>query len=191
MSDVVCYWCELTNNALTMLRRYHSSSDAASRCPLPHGYHDASITLEGQKPWPEESTLVGSEIRFSHDDPRWPKACPCGYVFPETDEWQAMDERLYKRSDTGAVLLMKDMAPGAMWNATWYLETGFIKSPDGIALCVKLPDGTDWLIDGHANNSNVIPAWTRTGTPPKITARPSILTPGYHGFLTDGVLTSC
>lgn len=31
--------------------------------------------------------------------------------------------------------------------------------------------------------------WTRTGTPPTITASPSILTPRYHGFLQGGVLT--
>jgi hypothetical protein len=52
------------------------------------------------------------------------------------------------------------------------------------------PDGGDdlWMVDGTASNG---PGWTREGKPPKVTARPSILTPRYHGWLTDGFLVRC
>lgn len=44
-----------------------------------------------------------------------------------------------------------------------------------------------WDIDNCSSNGA---GWTRTGTPPNITVRPSIVFPpnGYHGFLTEGEL---
>jgi hypothetical protein len=39
-----------------------------------------------------------------------------------------------------------------MWNATWYADIPDWCGADGMALMVKLPDGTDWHVDGTANN---------------------------------------
>ena len=84
-----------------------------------------------------------------------------------------------------ALLQWKDLRPGAMW---W----------DGDELSVKLPSGSEWNIDqGRRYNvqperagKKPLPAWTRTGEPPRVTAYPSINHQGkYHGWLKDGVLT--
>ncbi len=96
-----------------------------------------------------------------------------------------------------------------MWNASWWLRsTGGGLGPDGLTLVVKCPDWTDWMIDGPCNNCTMKEdynqehhhCWVRTGTPPNITAGKegggptcaagagSIQTPGWHGFLTNGVL---
>lgn len=49
------------------------------------------------------------------------------------------------------------------------------------------PNGEQWCVDQKANNG---PGWTVTGDWPRITARPSIVVPGYHGWLTDGVFST-
>jgi hypothetical protein len=81
-------------------------------------------------------------------------------------------------------LQRSDLRPGAMW-----------LDEDG-ELCVILPGGgSEWNVDrGRKYNeqkpSRNLPAWTRTGDLPKVTATPSINAIGtYHGWLRDGVLT--
>jgi hypothetical protein len=71
-----------------------------------------------------------------------------------------------------------------MWTADWMQWSG----PDGHSLCVMTPGG-EWLIDGPARDDENRRAWTRIGTPPNITVKPSILMRTYHGFLTNGVLS--
>ena len=100
---------------------------------------------------------------------------------PEAGAW--------RRADTGEVFAsLADLPPGAMYDASW-MAFACIKHADGRCLSVRLPDRMDWLVDRPPDGSRV--AWTRTGEPPHVTARPSILTPKYHGFLTDGVLLPC
>lgn len=82
-----------------------------------------------------------------------------------------------------------------MLDAFWHARKG----PDGIALVVVLPPAKEdtrsnwWHVDGPSrNNGEPGPGWTRTGdprNPPSLSVSPSILTDGYHGFLTAGVLT--
>ena len=65
-------------------------------------------------------------------------------------------------------------------------------------LICMLPDGRQWCLDSRATNGSgwtvklddgIIPsASNRT---PRITANPSILTDGYHGFLRGGILVTC
>lgn len=126
-----------------------------------------------------------------HDDPRWPTRCACGYVFSADDPWQVFQHQIYRRSDTGEEMTVEEAPPGAMWDAWWY--EGFGKTPDGKHLCVKLPNGSSWYIDGPATGGG---SWTRSGTPPIVTAKPSIFAnqgkPNeWHGWLTDGVLHKC
>jgi hypothetical protein len=74
-----------------------------------------------------------------------------------------------------------------MYDAHWWP----VKGPDGIALAVILPPGghtETWHPDTGAKDG---PPWTRTGTIPRVTCTPSILTNKYHGFLTDGFLVEC
>lgn len=59
-------------------------------------------------------------------------------------------------------------------------------------LWVMLPNNTPFLIDCALPDGH---GWTVTGEPPNLTVHPSInryasaTTPGWHGWLRDGVLT--
>ena len=176
-----CYLLEPAPRVLIGLRRFTFQS--AGPCPLrPYG-HDAEVPLEAL-PLPVSEipvTTMGEEMR---EDPRWPLACKCGYVFQPEDQWQRTVNRLWRRSDTATLTTLAAAPPGAMWDATWYPMSMAPNSPDGRRLVVRTPAG-DWLVDGPSTNG---PGWTRTGTLPQITVRPSIAQPGYHGWLTDGVL---
>ena len=68
------------------------------------------------------------------------------------------------------------------------------RGPDGKCLMCRVTGGHDWFIDGKSTNGS---GWTRTGTVPRISVKPSILiygrdgkTPVYHGYLTNGILRS-
>lgn len=83
-----------------------------------------------------------------------------------------------------------DPAPvGAMWDCDWMHgchenDTCYDRNNDGMVLCVRTPGG-DWVIDAPSRNGGF---WSRTGTAPDITVTPSIVQPGYHGWLRDGCL---
>lgn len=138
------------------------------------------------------------------DDPRWPARCDrCGEAFDARSERFVNYQRLYTRSDGGPDTTLRDAPPGAMWDADWM--PAVYKNPDGRCLCVRLPNGLDWMIDGVASNctkpgDRVHRCWVRHGEPPVITVDKagltcdagagSILSGDYHGFLQDGVLTA-
>lgn len=180
MGNVECFFLRPVAQANESLRRY---SDA--KCPTDMGYHNASVDL-GVVPYELNEWMGSGGDNLSHDDPRWPKVCPCGYVFQPEDHWQHNLTRLLT-SDSG-LLTTLDAAPvGAMWYANWYPVPWL--GPDGKCLVVKTPGG-DWIVDGPSSNGGT--PWTRTGTVPKVTASPSIHFPGrYHGWLRDGILTEC
>jgi len=191
MREVPCFWIEPTEVCQLTLRRYVSSDRA--KCPLAHGYHDADAPF-GEQPARFKTDQDGRKLLFGYDelapppeDPRWPTHCACGYAFEPSDSRQVFFDLVYRHAVTGDRMTLKSAPPGAMWNAWW-------RSPkeDGIHLMVKLPNGSEWSVDGDARGGG---AWTRTGSPPRITANPSILadqgtTHEYHGYLTDGVLRS-
>lgn len=120
------------------------------------------------------------------------------------------------RPDGAGASLREILAPGAMWEVPWYFDPG---NPDGRErrrraleaieagepirdylsrhywldwsdkrppLCVLCPNGAEWCLDSKSSNGT---GWAVTGAAPLITAAPSILVPGYHGFLRDGVFT--
>ena len=148
-----------------------------------------------------------------HDDPRWPATCEhCGEPFSHDELWQANQEPVYvvvaavpgAALDVGMETPLRDAPPGAMWFAAWLREwsIGF----DGCGLMVRLPDGHDWRVDGEATNctrkgDRTHRCWLREGEPPYVTAGKhpheltcsagagSIASPGYHGFLQNGILT--
>lgn len=195
MTKIQCFMIEPTDRLRRKLRRYASGKKRGkcSAMPGPEGYHNASAPFDvAPAVWTEhdgfKSYSGGSDDAPPRDDPRWPTSCVCGYIFQDADEWQLFNELLYVRKDTGEELTLRDAPPGAMWNAFWY-PPAFGHGPDGLALMVMTPAG-EWHIDGESSNG---PGWTRTGTPPLVTARPSILIGNnrYHGFLTDGRLEEC
>jgi hypothetical protein len=178
-----------TDQASLALRRFSYEACAAK----PHGmnFHDARtyigvtpIIVSERKTWDVEVAQP------PQTDPRWPIQCVCGYVFQEGDTWQLSKNRLYARQDTGALLTLHEVDPGMMWETPWFADEWH--GPDGRCYTMALPGHGEWTIDGPSSNGQ---GWTRSGEPPKLTVTPSILShgsstrKGYHGFLTDGVLT--
>lgn len=53
-------------------------------------------------------------------------------------------------------------------------------------LCVVCPNGEQWEIDRKSSNGD---GWVVTGDLLNITCTPSIVVPGYHGFLRGGEFT--
>lgn len=187
-----CILLLVTDQASLALRRYASAACAAN----PHGMstHDARAYI-GTTPVvvSERGTWDVDVAQPPQTDPRWPTQCVCGYVFTNEDTWQLSKARLYARQDTGALLTLSEAEPGMLWDAPWFLDFNPPwAGPDGRSLIMRLPGNGEWTIDGPASNG---PGWERTGEPPIITARPSILShgsntrQGYHGYLTDGVLS--
>ena len=191
MAEIQCFWVEPTGVEARSLRRY--SDREGTVCPSRFGYHNASVPIE---PAPDSKEAIGGKGEFA-DDPRWPTHCECGYEFVESDHWQVFRVDIYRAAD-GREWPIRELPPGAMYDATWYHESKYGVGADGIALVVILPpNGGDdyWHVDGSANNNPAPQGWQRTGTvkgpSPTVTATPSILTPRYHGWLRNGFLVSC
>lgn len=53
-------------------------------------------------------------------------------------------------------------------------------------LCVVCPNGAQWEIDRKSSNGS---GWVVTGSWPNLNCSPSIVVPGYHGFLQNGAFT--
>jgi hypothetical protein len=54
------------------------------------------------------------------------------------------------------------------------------------AITVVCPNGRQWCVDQKSNDGT---GWTVTGDVRRITTMPSIVVPGYHGWLKDGVFS--
>lgn len=183
--ETPCFLVERTGRARQHLRRY-----AAGPCPaMPgeHGYHNALARVEDGSLLVTPEGYIGAPSPEEYaDDARWPVTCACGYVFAPGDIRQVHLEELWRNPGSGEELVRDDFPAGAMYDS-WWLPW---KGPDGVSLTVVLPDGTHWPVDGPEGGGSNRP-WTRTGTPPQVTADPSIRTPNYHGWLRDGVLRPC
>lgn len=212
-----CFWVERNGRAAVELRRYVTGRDSEGnvtpdehKCPGKYGYHNACIDL----PRTIKLRLHGTEgfidslplnAYRSRHKAKWPTRCDyCPYEFVPDDQWQAGQEPIYVRPDTGETWKQRDLPIGAMYDGFW---DPFGKGDDGISLFVTLPKPDPdrpgewkpdhwWHVDGPARNheGGMKPnAWKRTGdvkaVPAVVTATPSILTSHYHGFLTNGSLT--
>lgn len=189
MSAVTCFYLEPLPKIRRLLRRYRSSDH---KCPKPYlgwDYCNAELFLD-EVDHPLKQVIESYFI--PHEDPRWPKACAgCGYVFEEKDTWQVFVDSLYRRSDTGEVTTIREAPAGAIYDS-WWMPDSYRNPVDGLALICKLPGGHCWGIDGPSSTHKGPGAWTRTGTPPKLTVSPSILVPdSYHGWLKEGILVEC
>ena len=208
MARFQCYLIQPTLRAQRFLRRFRfGKGELLEGHPL--GCHNAMVQIEDgdMQVAPEYHDLKVYELTepdVPRTDPRWPGKCDaCDYVFAPNDEWQVYFEQYHRRADTGEVLTLKAMPPGAMWDAEWWRDsTGRGSGPDGLSLHVKLPDGSTWFVDGPASNCTRkdVPhnCWVREGDPPNVTiigganicgvGGGSIMTPQYHGFLRHGWL---
>lgn len=210
------YWLEVTALAAVGLRRYSSTGgDTGWTCA--DGYHSA-LTFTGEAPalFVERDGRRSLDVQpeTAHDDPAWPLSCGCGYAFTAEDHWQDWQELLYRRTDTGEHVSLRDHVsaggpasapPGAMWDAWWMPDSW--RGPDGIALMVRCPNGSDWHVDGRASNctlpdDDAHKCWVRHGDPRTepvtvdkdgvtcAAGAGSIVAGDYHGFLQNGVLTA-
>ena len=173
-----CFMIEPSAFCRRSLRRYSEQA-----CSHNASIHDVTVVIDPQVEGVDEAALIKGEFA---GDPRWPKECPCGYAFRESDHWQVHADRLYRGAPDGKLYTLRDPALpiGAMWDAEWMKHMG--AGPDGLCLVLKLPGGADWPMDvdnaGHR--------WNRDGIPPIITAAPSINHVGvYHGYVLAGVLS--
>jgi hypothetical protein len=183
-----CFLIEQTDRLELGLRRY--ADGPCPKMPGEHGYHNACTPIGRlrRKPTaPRGYEKLPPPVPKYEGDDRWPKRCACGRRFRKADHWQVWTERIWRPVADGRRFTLRTAPVGAMYDAGW-LPDGY-RGLDGAALTVALPPegGWDvWHIDGPSSSGG---RWERTGTPPKVTARPSILTPRYHGWLTDGVLS--
>jgi hypothetical protein len=189
-SRIECFWLEPTEMGRSELRRYEKieyNPMPPPSCPQnPMKHHDTTVYLEDiPYPFDPQGLLGYGRDDVDHSDPHWPTVCDvCGTPFKDTDNWQHNVSRLFKGAPDGKLYTTRTMPPGSMYDAEWWPDKG----PDGIALCVVLPPngGADYWHPDEKRQGG----WTRTGTIPKITCHPSILTPRYHGWLRDGWLIS-
>lgn len=211
------YWLEPTETVAVGLRRYCHTGGSGWTCG--DGYHSA-LAFTGEAPalYVERDGRRSLDVRPAtvRDDPAWPRSCRCGYVFAEDDPWQDWQELIYRRTDTGEHVTLRDRQPsdvggpapappGATWDAWWMPDAW--RGPDGIALMARCPNGHHWTVDGRASNctlpdDRVHKCWVRHGDPRDcrvsvdkngVTCAAgggSIQAGDYHGFLTNGVFTA-
>lgn len=188
-----CFMVEPTGEAKTWLRRYATESP----CPAGSGkdYDICQSMVEFARlpqPWDDESKhwVDLQEHAPPANDHRWPRVCnKCNRRFDESIPYQVLSRQIYRAED-GREWTQDDLPPGAMFYSPWHELFG--TGPDGKALAVVLPPDHGstrandiWHIDGGSSSGG---GWTRSGTPPIISTNPSILTPSYHGYITDGKL---
>jgi hypothetical protein len=204
------FWLEATDRCLFGLRRYSSPRESYTyTCEA--GWHEAKvITSEGQAFWHLDGDSgyrsLAAAPETPHDAPGWPAFCEsgCGYEFTEDDHWQDTQDQLYRRLDTGQEMTLRVADPGASWDAWWMPDNW--RGPDGIALMVRCPNGSDWHVDGQASNctrkGEPHACWVRHGDPRQANVTVdkngdtcaagagSIVAGDYHGFLQAGILTA-
>jgi hypothetical protein len=203
------FWLEATDRCRFGLRRYSATTHDSWTCES--GWHQAKVmTSEGQAFWHLDGDFGYRSLTAPPETPRdapgWPAFCAagCGYEFTEADHWQDVQDQLYRRGDTGQEMTLRDAAPGASWDAWWMPDNW--RGPDGIALMVKCPNGSDWHVDGQASNctrkGQKHECWVRHGDPRQANVTVdkngdtcaagagSILAGDYHGFLQAGILTA-
>jgi hypothetical protein len=185
--EVPCFWCEPTGEIRQTLHIRHETCG-----------------------WDKEIAVEYVEGREFRDHP-WPTRCEnCGAELGWDDD--AVDHisgttHVLVRQDTGEeVTLGRNAPPGAMWDAHWL--KGDKHTVDGRYICVILPNGNAWTIDGGSSNctrkGEDHDCWCRHGEPPNLTVDKnpepgrstcqagggSIQSGDFHGFLQNGVLRS-
>jgi hypothetical protein len=158
------FWIDRTARERVSLRRYKGTHEQidnesvkVSECPLPWGYHDASVII-GEQPEtgqpisdPDHLPELGYFTAPTKDDLRWPTHCSCGYAFQANDRWQVFTEPLYRATDGHWEGPLRDAPVGAMYNAEWMADLEMFRGPDGLSLHVVTPGGP-WCVDQEASN---------------------------------------
>ena len=214
MPPIRCFLIEPTDRVRQKLRRYSRGDSACPTMSGSYSYHDAEMPIADAPAvfYELHPGVICNGARREDaeayvNDPRWPAYCACGYAFTADDPRQLFCDLIYRRADTGEEMTLREAPAGAMWRAEW--QRSFCCSQDdGAPLMVRLPDGTEWCVDGHANNCNWPDGdihqdqhhcWPRRGVPPDVgvskdysptctAGAGSIASHGYHGYLREGYL---
>lgn len=125
----------------------------------------------------------GKKAGYWHEDPR---IFTPGTAWPEPWYFDALGDLEGTDFDDDVYFHYKK-PPNDPWNrekshilSPHYWERCAHKRPPYAVIC---PNGEIWEIDRWSNNGS---GWIVTGEFPLITCQPSIVVPGYHGYLTDG-----
>ncbi len=184
-----CIFLNSTLKGKAQLRRYTLSE--SYKCPN-HGNwgHKAIVPMSDVDIILDGKGYIRNSIEFNVLDPNivWPEACACGYKF-QTSDYKTLDVDRYYSGPNGLITTLREAPIASMWDADW-MHGIDLYCREGISLHLKLPGNGEWCIDGPSQQTPNGKGWTRTGTPPLITASPSIHWPGvYHGWLQNGVLS--
>lgn len=157
MMRIPVFWMEPTGMQRVSLRRYAEIPAGGVPCPANPGkysYHDVRAVV-GEAPVvfteSDGEKVMEALAPVPHEDPRWPRACSCGFVFAETHSWQVFGEVLYSGAPDRQSHTLRDMPVGALWDAWWLERHPHGPGPDGISLMCETPGGA-WHIDGECSN---------------------------------------
>jgi len=213
MKPILCFFIKPSDRSYQWLRCSRSGP-----CPSMGGdysYHSALNRVEDGVISAEDKArgILGGhgDMTPFAEDTRWPAQCSCGLAFEKKDR-ELFWEVIYQDDKGGEYHLHLSELPGgpvrapagAMWDASWWRGSDGKKDKftgaDGICLYVRCPsdpsgegpDISDWFIDGPSISSGSNPAWSRKGTVPRVTVKPSIFIapsrPGFHGWLHRGFI---
>jgi len=119
------------------------------------------------------------EKGFWRDDPRIIKPGTMWYTPWIFDPQNPDDE---ERRTKALERIQNGTFKGTMLSRFYWLEHSHKRPP----ICVMCPNGSMWIIDQVATNGE---GWKITGEGLNLTAMPSIVVPGYHGWLKNGEFT--
>lgn len=201
--DIPCFLIEPTGRVAQSLIVY--TYDSGEECGEGKDrYHRGEVALPIVE-WPAGDRDY-PDVRLDDETLTWPTRCDrCGVELP-ANIWRrsASSSRIFRNVTTGEEYSAAHRAPvGAMFRTPWLASV--CRAPDGgDPLTVNTPGG-HWTIDLCASGCEEARkplaerlasghrCWQWSGTPPLVTATPSIAinmsSPGgYHGWLTNGVL---
>lgn len=206
--SVQCFMLRATERERRALRRYvHREGES---CAAPYRFHAASTPIGEGVIVRSSDGYMATPQEHDRNDPRWPAKCEhCEYVFRDDDAWQVSGDAIYVDSD-GREFSQLDAPPGGIIEAWWLFDpkgpedlaelpeirSRYAREPEARMLLSRMyyeqwaetrpplqvftPNGRPWIVDSTANNG---PGWTVSGDPPLLSCSPSILVPGYHGWL--------
>lgn len=108
---------------------------------------------------------------------------PCAMWY-STYLYDANDpEHVVRQTNAQAAIEDGTYASKNFYLSRFYWERWSAVRPPISVLC---PNGREWCVDAKSSNGE---GWQVEGEVPTITCTPSILVPGYHGYLKGGVFT--
>lgn len=151
--QVRAFWLEATEFDTSHV---HGYSAGDRNCPKRGGscFTVTRYITHGPRPLASPEVPGDMEPRCEHcgeliPDVRWSRGVSGLYRLPDVKSWA-------EEWPAGTMIPLRLAPVGAMWDAVWLKrddggDFGYT-GPDGIALCVKLPNGWDWLVDAQASN---------------------------------------